>query len=75
MVVGSDTFAGDIAARLGLDNVYAGHRERYPHVDLDDLALREADLIVLPDEPYPFSRDDGPETFPGSGWPWSRGGA
>jgi hypothetical protein len=21
--------------------------------------------VVLPDEPYPFSRDDGPEAFPG----------
>jgi hypothetical protein len=23
------------------------------------------DLVVLPDEPYPFSADDGPEMFPG----------
>jgi hypothetical protein len=26
MVVGSDTFTGDIAARLGLDNIASSHR-------------------------------------------------
>lgn len=64
MVVGSDTFTGDLASRLGLDNVYATHPDRYPHVDLDDVGKRKAELIVLPDEPYPFSPDDGPEMFP-----------
>jgi ABC-type Fe3+-hydroxamate transport system substrate-binding protein len=65
MVVGSATFTGDIAARLGLDNVYAGHQERYPHVSLPELSARDPELIMLPDEPYPFSADDGPEMFPG----------
>jgi ABC-type Fe3+-hydroxamate transport system substrate-binding protein len=65
MVVGSGTFAGDIAARLGLRNVYGSHQERYPRVDLGDIEERGADLIVLPDEPYPFSPGDGPEMFPG----------
>jgi ABC-type Fe3+-hydroxamate transport system substrate-binding protein len=65
MVVGSDTFTGDLAARLGLDNVYAGHPGRYPHVELSELEARRPDLIVLPDEPYPFSVTDGPEMFPG----------
>lgn len=65
MVVGSNTFAGDVAARLGLRNVYGDHLERYPRVDLGDIDNREADLIVLPDEPYQFSASDGPEAFPG----------
>jgi ABC-type Fe3+-hydroxamate transport system substrate-binding protein len=65
MVVGSATFTGDLAARLGLDNVYADHPERYPHVTLDDLAARDPELIVLPDEPYAFSATDGPEMFTG----------
>lgn len=64
MVVGSGTFTGDIAARLGLDNVFADHPERYPHVQLHEVAERRPDLVVLPDEPYPFSLDDGPEMFP-----------
>jgi ABC-type Fe3+-hydroxamate transport system substrate-binding protein len=65
MVVGAGTFTGDLAARLGLDNVYASHSERYPRVTLDDLAARQPDIVVLPDEPYPFSAADGPEAFPG----------
>jgi ABC-type Fe3+-hydroxamate transport system substrate-binding protein len=64
MAVGSATFTGDLAARLGLDNVYADHPERYPHVDLDELAARGPELIVLPDEPYAFTATDGPEMFP-----------
>jgi hypothetical protein len=64
MVIGSATFTGDIAARLGLDNVYGDHPERYPHVSLGDVAVHRPALIVLPDEPYPFSTADGPEMFP-----------
>jgi ABC-type Fe3+-hydroxamate transport system substrate-binding protein len=65
MVLGSDTFAGDLLARLGVRNVYAGHPERYPRIDLDELRASGAGLVALPDEPYPFSADDGPEAFPG----------
>jgi ABC-type Fe3+-hydroxamate transport system substrate-binding protein len=65
IVVGSDTFTGDLAARLGLDNVYASHPERYPHVTLDDIAARQPGIVVLPDEPYVFGPADGPEAFPG----------
>jgi ABC-type Fe3+-hydroxamate transport system substrate-binding protein len=65
MVVGRDTFAGDLLARLGVDNVYADHDERYPRVPLDELNACGADLVVLPDEPYRFAADDGPEAFPG----------
>jgi hypothetical protein len=64
MVVGSDTFTGDLAARLGLDNVYGGDPGRYPHVTLDDLEARGPDIVVLPDEPYVFGPADGPEAFP-----------
>ena len=63
MVLGRETFAGDVLARLGVDNVLAAHPERYPRVDL--AALPEHDLVVLPDEPYAFSETDGPDAFPG----------
>jgi ABC-type Fe3+-hydroxamate transport system substrate-binding protein len=65
MVVGSGTFTGDVASRLGLDNVYADDPGRYPHVTLDDALARRPELAVLPDEPYAFSAGDGPEMFPG----------
>ncbi|MFF1911232.1 helical backbone metal receptor [Streptomyces sp. NPDC058239] len=64
MVLGRDTFAGDLLARLGVDNVYADHAERYPRIPLDVLNTAGADLVVLPDEPYRFTADDGPEAFP-----------
>lgn len=64
MVLGRDTFAGDLLARLGVENVYAGHAERYPRIPLDELRGCGAQLAVLPDEPYRFAADDGPEAFP-----------
>ncbi|MEW2285871.1 helical backbone metal receptor [Streptomyces sp. NPDC047841] len=65
MVLGRDTFAGDVLARLGVDHLYAHHPERYPRVPLDELRARQPDLVVLPDEPYRFTADDGPEAFSG----------
>jgi ABC-type Fe3+-hydroxamate transport system substrate-binding protein len=65
MVLGRDTFAGDLLARLGVLNLYAGHAERYPRISLDDLRAVGAGLVVLPDEPYRFTEADGPEAFPG----------
>ncbi|MFB8397365.1 helical backbone metal receptor [Streptomyces yangpuensis] len=65
MVLGRDTFAGDLLGRLGVRNVYAGHAERYPRVSVGELAVAGCDLVVLPDEPYAFAAGDGPEAFPG----------
>lgn len=61
MALGRDTFAGDVLARLGVENVLATDPARYPRVELDDLPAH--DLVVLPDEPYAFSATDGPEAF------------
>ncbi|WP_106324267.1 helical backbone metal receptor [Actinoplanes italicus] len=64
MVVGARTFTGDILARLGLVNVFGDADGRYPHTGLAELRAAGADLILLPDEPYLFTPDDGPEAFP-----------
>ena len=64
MAVGRDTFTGAVLARLGVDNVLADDPERYPR--FDPAALPPHDLVVLPDEPYEFTADDGPEAFPGA---------
>ena len=63
MVVGSHTFTGDLLQRLGLEHVYADAPERYPQVSLEAIRGGRADLVVLPDEPYVFTADDGPEEF------------
>ncbi|MEW1645771.1 helical backbone metal receptor [Streptomyces sp. NPDC091219] len=65
MVLGRDTFAGDVLSRLGVDNAYATHAERYPRAPLDELRSTAPDVVVLPDEPYRFTADDGPEAFTG----------
>lgn len=61
MAVGSDTFTGAVLDRLGIDNVLDDSPERYPRFDPG--TLPEHDLVVLPDEPYLFTADDGPEAF------------
>lgn len=61
MAAGRDTFLGDVLRLLGTDNVLAAHPERYPRIALDDVPAH--DVVVLPDEPYAFAADDGPEAF------------
>ena len=68
MVVGADTFTGDLVRRLGWRNVYDDPQlnpagERYPKVTLAALDAAGADVVLLPDEPYRFSSADGPEAF------------
>ena len=63
MVVGRDTFTGDLLRRLGYANVFADVAERYPKVDLAAIDRAGADVVLLPDEPYVFTADDGPEAF------------
>jgi ABC-type Fe3+-hydroxamate transport system substrate-binding protein len=65
MVLGRDTFAGDVLSRLGVENAYAAHAERYPRATVEELRASAPDLVVLPDEPYRFTADDGPEAFTG----------
>ncbi|RSM36137.1 cobalamin-binding protein [Amycolatopsis balhimycina DSM 5908] len=67
IVLGRDTFAGDVLRRVGVANVYADSEERYPRPDVEELRAHlsaDADLLVLPDEPYLFTGDDGPDHFP-----------
>lgn len=64
MVVGSDTFTGDLLRRLGWENAFADSPARYPHVSVEEIVEREPDVVLLPDEPYVFTAEDGPEAFP-----------
>ncbi|MET7772381.1 helical backbone metal receptor [Nocardia sp. NPDC005366] len=64
MVVGRDTFTGDLAARLGLRLVHADRPDRYPRISAEELT-EDVSLAVLPDEPYVFTETDGPDAFPG----------
>ena len=64
MVVGARTFTGDVLARLGLDNVFGAGPDRYPHVAAGQIRAAAPDLILLPDEPYRFTPEDGPRSSP-----------
>ncbi|SEF36217.1 hypothetical protein SAMN05421837_109375 [Amycolatopsis pretoriensis] len=67
IVLGRDTFGGDVLRRVGVANVYAGSDERYPRPAIEELRAHftaDADLLVLPDEPYLFTEEDGPDHFP-----------
>lgn len=73
VVLGPDTLGGDVLRRLGVHNVYGEtvattDAERYPRPTVDELRGRfaggDADLLVLPDEPYAFTDEDGPDFFP-----------
>lgn len=65
MVLGRDTFAGDVLRRLGVELIHADHRDRYPAIPIGELLAARPELVVLPDEPYRFTAEDGPEAFPG----------
>jgi ABC-type Fe3+-hydroxamate transport system substrate-binding protein len=55
---GRDTFAGDLLARVGFDLVPADPGGRYPRHTLGEVASWGPDVVLLPDEPYPFGPDD-----------------
>ena len=57
MAVGRDTVVGELLVELGFDLV--PDARRYPRIDLD--ALDDVDLVLLPDEPYPFAEEDRAE--------------
>jgi ABC-type Fe3+-hydroxamate transport system substrate-binding protein len=58
MTLGHDTYAHDLLARAGIENVFADAADRYPRVTLEEVAARDPELVLLPDEPYRFGDDD-----------------
>lgn len=65
MVVGAGTFTGDLLRQLNVGNAFADAAGRYPKVTVEQIRASGADLVVLPDEPYAFTAEDGPGEFPG----------
>ena len=54
MTMSRDTYGASVLARLGLTGLFDDADERYPAVELDQVAARHPDLVLLPSEPYPF---------------------
>jgi len=55
MSLNADTYASDVLACAGGANVCAARAERYPIVDLAEIAAADPQVILLPDEPYRFT--------------------
>jgi ABC-type Fe3+-hydroxamate transport system substrate-binding protein len=63
MTIGPDTYMHDFLRVCGADNVYAGASDRYPVVDLREVGARRPEVVLLPDEPYPFAPKHVPEVI------------
>ena len=53
MTIGSDTFIGEVLEKLGFENLFK-NRKRYPEVSVEE--MKEANLIFLSSEPFPFQQ-------------------
>ncbi|MCD6638434.1 MAG: helical backbone metal receptor [Nocardioides sp.] len=61
MVVGQGTYTSDLLRHAGLVNTV--EEQRYPHLDVAAIEATAPDVVLLPDEPYEFTAEDGPEAF------------
>lgn len=54
MTIGADTYMHDFISVCGGRNIFADRHDRYPRVELDEMARRMPEVVLLPDEPYHF---------------------
>jgi ABC-type Fe3+-hydroxamate transport system substrate-binding protein len=51
--------AADVGNAVAWSAERVGSRDvRYPRVTLDEVVARQPDVVLLPDEPHPFSEED-----------------
>ncbi|MEO9254655.1 MAG: helical backbone metal receptor [Tepidiformaceae bacterium] len=55
--LGSESYGNDLLRVAGAENVLSA-RSRYPELTRDELKALAPELILLPDEPYPFKPTD-----------------
>jgi len=60
MWCGGDTYVSDLITHAGGRNVLAGEN-RYPKRSVTEVIALDPDVILLPDEPYLFTKEDGKE--------------
>lgn len=54
MSINRDTYIHDVLRACGGENIFADKEARYPQISLAEIADLDVDVILLPDEPYPF---------------------
>lgn len=55
MTIGRDTYMSDFITVCGGINIFGDKHDRYPRMELEEMARRAPQVIILPDEPYPFA--------------------
>jgi ABC-type Fe3+-hydroxamate transport system substrate-binding protein len=58
--LGAESYGNDLLRVAGAENVLGG-RPRYPELTREELIDLDPELILLPDEPYPFKAADAKE--------------
>jgi len=54
MSLATDTYGASLLDLVGVGNVFADSRLRYPEVELTEVVARAPNLVLLPSEPYEF---------------------
>ena len=54
MSLAGDTYGSSLLAAIGVTNVLGASTDRYPEVELADVAALAPDLVLAPSEPYAF---------------------
>jgi hypothetical protein len=55
MTINADTYGASVLATVGVGLVTADAAERYPVVELDDIASSAPSMVLVPTEPYAFT--------------------
>lgn len=63
MTIGPDTYMHDFLRACGAANVFAGSADRYPAIELENVAALRPEVVLLPDEPYRFTTKHIPEVI------------
>ncbi len=69
MTMSADTYGSSLLDLLGVGNVCGDAPDRYPEVDVEEVASRRPDVVLLPTEPFPFGErhvDRVAAVFPGA---------
>lgn len=61
MAAAADTYGASVLEHLGFASAVPPSTHRYPSLDADALRALAPDVVVLPDEPYPFAPRHVPE--------------
>ena len=71
MTINSDTYVHSICKFFGFENIFRSHAVRYPELSAKEIEAADPEMILFPDEPYPF-REKHMEMF-AKEFPYVRG--